>query len=127
MNLFFDWTGHKKLWNWLALHPHAGKADWPGWANEKHIPNNRCFACEFARKLGDSDWFVTDVDLAHELCVQYCPLDWGEECSCLLGRRRSHGLYKRWLIVDTPLLRAYYARRIATLPLKSWVEGRWLV
>ena len=32
MNIKFDHTNHKKLWNWLAENPDKEKSDWPEWS-----------------------------------------------------------------------------------------------
>lgn len=125
--LYFNWTAHKKLWNWLALHPRASKRDWPGWADINPIPRSHCFACSFAWKLA-GEWCDQTTDQDHELCLQCCPLDWGKDKSCECWvTPKSPGLFRKWLVASNIITRAYYARKIAVLPLKSWVDTRWLI
>ena len=96
---------HRKLWNWLADHPDAVKAQYfIGW-DEPSIPAQECFACAYTQTLAlvpGPGWHCP-----------YCPLDC-DVIGCNIG-----GLYDQWRRAKSPETRRELALQIANLP---WEE-----
>lgn len=86
---------HRKLWNWLADHPEACKAEYFKHWDYDSIPMNECFACEAAR----------DCTL--------CPLS-EERLVC-----GGESLFGEWRCEECPEKRRKLARQIANLPWKE--------
>lgn len=96
---------HRKLWNWLADHSEARKADYFKNWDPDSVPYNECFACEAARREADR------VNTAYFCWL--CPL--GEES--VMGC--DDGLYAVWRCESDPEERRRLAREIAALPWKE--------
>lgn len=95
---------HRKLWNWLADHPEAKKADYfKNWSYNS-IPRSYCFACEFMHREADR----TDT---YPTCT-CCPLG-GPHIVC-----GPVGLYTKWQRAASPEDRQQLALQIAKLPWK---------
>nr|DAU75673.1 MAG TPA: hypothetical protein [Caudoviricetes sp.] len=93
---------HRKLWNWLADHPLAHKADYfDGWDYDS-IPMNECFACEAA----DQEYLRMNV---RHIC-SCCPLGGESVVGC------SGGLFAWWWEALSPKTRRKLALQIANLP-----------
>lgn len=99
---------HRKLWNWLADHSEARKADYfKNWGNDS-IPRSHCFACEAALQeanRANADYFC-----------RFCPLG-GKSIVCCDG-----GLYDQWWSASSYMRRRQLARKIANLPWKEKKE-----
>lgn len=100
---------HRKLWNWLADHPEAIKADYFKNWDLVDYPYNLCFACEAAKLYGP----VPNNDLC---CCWYCPLGGDQVVGC------KDGLYIDWWRAKQPEKRRKLARTIANLPWKEKKE-----
>lgn len=94
---------HRKLWNWLADHPGARKADYFADWRDGDKPYNLCFACEVAAREADRTG-------AYSACT-CCPLG-GE---LIMGCR--DGLYAEWATAAFRKRRRKLALQIANL---SW-------
>ena len=96
---------HRKLWNWLAAHPGARKADYfKNWGNGS-IPRSHCFACEVAGREADR------AD-AYRIC-EYCPLGGESVVGC------DDGLFAQWWEASSYMRRRKLALQIANLPWKE--------
>lgn len=96
---------HGKLWNWLAAHPEARKADYfKNWGNGS-IPRSHCFACEAAAERAIRARVV-------EYCT-FCPLGGNRIVGC------ESGLYIEWWFAESREKRRRLARKIANLPWKE--------
>lgn len=96
---------HRKLWNWLADHPEAIKADYFRNWDFDSIPRNECFACEVACREADR----TDT---YRTC-ECCPLGGGRIVGC------NGGLYTEWGWTEQLEKRRQLALQIANLPWKG--------
>ena len=98
---------HRRLWNWLADHPEARKADYfKNWGNGS-IPRSHCFACEAAAERAIRARVV-------EHCT-FCPLGG----PCIVGCDASlGGLYEDWQDAVSSERRQQLALQIANLPWK---------
>lgn len=94
---------HRKLWNWLADHPEAKKADY--FKNWNYIPHNECFACEAALQA------ARRVSSYHT--CRFCPLGGESVVGC------DGGLYSNWWAADSRERRQQLALQIANLPWKE--------
>lgn len=101
----FDWTNHKKLWNWLAENPTKTKYDWIGWKhNGGYIYidtiDSECFACDYANSV-----------------CKFCPLKVSNNSffTCL------DGLYEDWGISGSYNEVSEIALKIAKLSVKEGV------
>ena len=94
---------HRKMWNWLADHPEARKADY--FKNWDRTPYNECFACEAARREADR---VNTIYFC-----RLCPLGGESVVGC------DSGLYAVWRCASDPEERQQLARKIADLPWKE--------
>ena len=107
MNIKFDHTNHKKLWNWLAENPDKNKDEWPEWEKNGGTVKRAvslCFACDY----------VEDSMLT---CYE-CPLDWPFQKDTM--KTCSHSLFGLWLPYNKDS--AEIALQIANLPVKEGVE-----
>lgn len=98
-------AAHRALWNWLADHPRARKADYFKNWNCNSIPLNECFACEAALQA------ARRANTYHT--CRFCPLG-GERiigCDC--------GLFVEWAAAASRERRQQLARKIANLPWKE--------
>ena len=95
-------AAHRKLWNWLADHPEAIKADYFKNWDRNSIPRELCFACEAARQEADR------VKTAYFCRV--CPLGGESVVGC------SGGLFARWWESSSLETRRKLALQIANLP-----------
>lgn len=96
---------HRKLWNWLADHPEACKAEYFKHWDLVDWPFNLCFACEAAKLYSP----VPNNDFC---CCWFCPLGGGQVVGC------NGGLYIDWRRAKQPEKRRKLARQIANLPWK---------
>lgn len=103
---------HRRLWNWLADHQEAKKAEYFKHWDRNSIPRELCFACEAALQEANR----TDTV---EHC-RFCPLGgpYIVGCDAWLG-----GLYEDWQDAVSPKRRQKLARQIANLPWKEKKEG----
>lgn len=73
----FNYTAHKKLWNWLAENTDKSKHDWPEWKENggKYEPSlSDCFACDYAEDRAGEECLDSDL-----ICL-LCPLkEWRED------------------------------------------------
>ena len=107
MNIKFDHTSHKKLWNWLAENPDKEKRDWPEWkenGGEIKRATSLCFACDYVEHNCLS-------------CCE-CPLDWPFQKD--LMKICSQSLFGVWTRHSKDS--AEVALQIANLPVKDGVE-----
>ena len=105
MNIMFDHTNHKKLWNWLAENPEMEKEDWPEWEDNGGSVLwvfYHCFACGYAK-----------------LECSACPLIWPSG-RCLT----DNGIYEKWAnkCAEDPETRKELARQIANLSVKKGIK-----
>lgn len=102
---FFNHSGHKAMWLWLASNPTKAKCNWPGWKIVEGLQND-CFACDCS-----------------ENCEE-CPLIWGtEESSSYMYCISEGSPYLAWLNAKIPEKKAYLAICIAALPIKpEWKD-----
>ena len=113
MNIKFDHTNHKKLWNWLAENPDKDKEDWPEWKKngggvEESI--RHCFACAYEA--------VHNEDSCHT-----CPLIWPHNYEGDFVCDGMDGLWANWYESEGDIAdRTKYALQIANLPVKDGVE-----
>lgn len=99
---------HRKLWNWLADHPGAEKADYFADWDDQDVPQDRCFACEVAIQRA----IRVKVDKYCTYCM-FCPLGGGRIVGCV------GGVYAEWRLEEQPNKRRQLALQIANL---SWKE-----
>lgn len=92
--LEFNYTGHRKLYDWWCDNPEKNKNEWPGWVNNggDYFSESWCFACDYA-----ADYWRKKGFHNINLCTDGCPLEVNaskEELrlSCL------GGLYSKLLI-----------------------------
>ena len=95
---------HRRLWNWLADHPEAEKEDYFKYWDYDNIPQDKCFACEVARRETD--------DIGY---CRFCPLGGSQVVGCI------GGLYIDWWFEEQPEKRRKLARQIANL---TWKEKK---
>ena len=112
MNIKFDHTNHKKLWNWLAENPDKEKSDWPewkenGWEIKRAV--SLCFACDYVK---------------HNCLLCYeCPLIWPENKNSTRNCYDANsGLFNKYFYSRDLKERSKYAFQIANLPVKDGVE-----
>ena len=114
MNIKFDHTNHKKLWNWLAENPDKEKTDWPEWVyNEGHTHSVTvdCFACDYADEMRGK--------------CGACPLIWPVNSDGQARCDLRGGLWEMWASIRPSKRsknRVKYALQIANLPVKDGVE-----
>jgi hypothetical protein len=70
----FDYTGHKKLWNWLANHPGKDKDDY---FKSHHIiiPEEECYACEYDKQYCEYDKQYNERCNSYNNRCTHCPLN----------------------------------------------------
>ena len=125
MNIKFDHTNHKKLWNWLADNPDKNKKDWPEWTfngGDVCEVSDGCFACDY-REAYEELAYACEEGLysGGKSSCNSCPLKWPKDASGQL-RCRHGGLWTLWLSADNSVTRSKYALQIANLPVKDGVE-----
>ena len=96
---------HRKLWNYLADNPKAGKSDYFKDWDYDSIPHRECFACEAA--LQEANRMGT-----YHIC-RFCPLGGEYVVGC------RDGLYIEWQRAVSPERRQQLALQIANLPWKE--------
>ncbi len=96
---------HRKMWNWITdetlkrKHCVSKEDYFKEHAEYRKIPRNECWCCEYD----------------NEHCCKFCPIDWGNEVSCM----ELVSCYMKWyecLISDDYEQAVEYARIVSELP-----------
>jgi hypothetical protein len=122
MELVFDLTHHKELWNWLADHPKREKYDWFKMKllnGEKF--SGMCFACIYADEVCEKACLKMRIgycDTCDIYCSDSCPLEFQVECD------NADSLYYQWVNASNLEERTRIARLIANTPVKEGVKTK---
>ena len=114
MELVFELSLHKELYNWLLEDITRKKRDWPRWKHnggdiEKPYCGAHCFACGYADKSTiENLGYSSDEDK----CM-YCPFDIDINKTCL------NGLYLKY-----SLLKESYLSKYQSIENKKYIEEK---
>ena len=89
-SLYFYYSAHNHLWNWLYEDITRDKFDWPEWKNKKYKNakwSNGCFGCFYK----DHIFKIRNINS----CYKYCPFKIDKNVDCLNGLYSKYCDYRR--------------------------------
>ena len=105
MEIVFELSLHKELYNWILNDITRKKRDWPRWKSnggdiEKPYYSAHCFACGYADKVMKN---ILNYSNDEEKC-EYCPFNIDINKTCL------DGLYLKYSLLKESYLSKYQSK-----------------